>query len=159
MRTGRRSGYWVVEWSDGCDANLADLVPFCPSVVLGQHVAIASCDSGHYRPTIEEIADGWLTMGGVGVSPKVKTVSSLPMPHFDEWYVYDRNFNLGYHRAFVNRLEFGPLNENDPETETFWAQIELLQPNHVVGAGAPVLFLVTRDEMIYRSAIESVSRY
>jgi hypothetical protein len=159
MRTGRRSEYWIAEWSDGCDANLADLIPFCPSIVRGQHVAIASYDSGRYTPSKEEVAAGWRTLGDLAVSPKVTSVDSLPMPNFDEWYVYNRNVNLGPHRAFVNRLGFGPLSEQDPETKEFWDQVDLLQPNHVVGAGCPVLFLVTRDETIYQAALAAISRY
>jgi hypothetical protein len=152
MRTGSRSGYWVIEWSDGYDAALEEIISLCPQIVLDQYVAIVSCDSGPYKPTAEELIDGWKTVGDLAVSPRIRIASTLPMPNFDEWYIYDRNIDLGVHRAFVNHGGFAPLNEGDSLTDGFWAQIERLKPDHVVGAGTPTLFLVTRDKEIYRSA-------
>lgn len=44
-RTGDRAGYQIVEWNDGTDGAIEDLVLRCPGLVLGRHVVIASCDS------------------------------------------------------------------------------------------------------------------
>jgi hypothetical protein len=152
MKTGMRSSYRVIEWDNGDDADLTNIIQPCPRAVLGNFVAIATCDSGPYTPTAAELAEGWLFVGNLAISPRVTAISQLPAPHFDEWYVYDRNTDLGLHRAFVNHAGFAPLNDRDPLTEEFWAQVARLNPKHVLGAGAPTLFLVTRDEEVYRAA-------
>jgi hypothetical protein len=62
-------------------------------------------------PSKEELAAGWSTLGDLAVSPKVDAIDRLPMPSFDERYIYNLNINLSPHPAFVNRMGFGPLNE------------------------------------------------
>lgn len=159
MRTGQRAGYWMVEWGNGCDASLRDLVPVCPAIVLGRRAVIASWDSGTYRPTSEDLAAGWQSIGQLAVSPRIEAVDALPLLHFEEYYLYDREPVLAPHRHFVNRCEFSPLAEGDAETEAFWAQIAQHRPDHVAGAGSPALFLVTRDEALWRAAIAAVTAY
>ncbi|KUY74078.1 hypothetical protein [Burkholderia sp. RF4-BP95] len=156
MRTGERAGYLIAEWSDGTDGAIEDLVLRCPELVLGRHVAIASCDSGPYMPTDEEFMAGWSTIGKLAVSPLVKAVSQLPMPGFDEWYVYDRLNEYEPHANFVNRLGFSALNFDDEYTEQFWGQVIKFEPLHVLGSGTPGLFLVTRDEVRFRAALNEV---
>ena len=150
MRTGFRSGYWVVEWSDEFDPNLADLLPRFPEMVRGHRVAIASCDSGPFEPTQAEYAEGWVKRNGIAVSPVVVEASDLPTPGFDEWYVYAGEAPEGHHRSFVNRWGFAPLDESNPEADVFWDQVERFQPLHVVGSGTPTMFFATRDDAIFR---------
>lgn len=150
MRMGFCSDYWVIEWADGFDPNLRDLVPHFPEMVLGHRVVIASCDSGSFRPDQDELAQGWSWQDEVAVSPCVRDVSDLPMPGFDEWYVFDAEISGGRYRSFVNRYGFAPLNEMDPETHSFWEQVARFRPLHVIGAGTPTMFFVTRDEAIFR---------
>lgn len=150
MRTGYRSGYWVVEWADGFDPSLEDLVPRFPEIVLGHRIAIASCDSGSFAPSPDEIERGWSSHNKVAISPALENTSDLPMPGFDEWYVYEHEVPNSPFRAFVNRWGFAPLDEENSETQEFWAQIERASPLHVLGAGTPTMFLVTRDEAIFR---------
>ncbi|VBB17106.1 hypothetical protein [Burkholderia stabilis] len=156
MRTGERAGYRIVEWADGTDGDLQSLVLRCPELVVGRHVAIASCDSGPYTPTVEELAAGWSRIGNLAVSPLVETTSQLPMPGFDEWYVYDRPDSFEPHANFVNRLGFSPLNVDDAYTDAFWRQVVKLAPLHVLGAGTPGLFLVTRDPALFQAALQDV---
>ncbi|MFC5431008.1 hypothetical protein ACFPTO_19710 [Paraburkholderia denitrificans] len=150
-RTGERAGYRIVEWSDGTDGAIEDLVLRCPELVLGRYVAIASCDSGPYTPTDEEFTAGWSKIGTLAVSPLVKVVSQLPMPGFDEWYVYDRFIKFEPHANFVNRLGFSPLNVDDTYTDEFWRQVAKLEPLHVLGSGTPGVFLVTRDNTLFEA--------
>lgn len=150
MRTGTRSGYWVVEWADGFDPSLADLVPRFPEMVVGHRIAIASCDSGPFVPTPTELKEGWSMRNEVAVSPVLRDTSALPMPGFDEWYVYDLEASTDKLRSFVNRLGFAPLDEGNFETQDFWTQVERLRPLHVLGAGTPTMFFATRDEAIFR---------
>ncbi len=153
MRTGFRSGYWVVEWADGFDPNLADLVPRFPEMVRGHRVAIASCDSGPFEPTQAGYAKGWVKRNELALSPVVEAVPDLPTPGFDEWYVYAGEAPEEHHKSFVNQWGFAPLDEWNPETQDFWAQVEKFRPLHVVGAGTPTLFFATQDEAIFRKVI------
>ena len=156
MRTSERTGYRIVEWSDGTDGDLKNLVLSCPELVLGRRVAIASCDSGPYRPTNEELAAGWSSTGGLAVSPIVKGVSQLPMPGYDEWYVYDTPIRFEPHANFVNRLGFSALNIDDEYTDAFWRQVVKLASLHVLGSGTPGLFLATRDHALFETALHAV---
>lgn len=153
MRTGFRSGYWIAEWSGNSDPNLADLVSVFPAIVLGHRVAIASWDSGPFEPTQAEYAKGWGKRNEVAISPIVNEASELSTPGFDEWYVYAGEVPEVHHRAFVNRLGFAPLDQLHPESQDFWAQVETLQPLHVVGAGTPTMFFATQDEALFRKVI------
>jgi hypothetical protein len=150
MRTGFKSGYWVVEWADEFDPNLADFVPRLPEIVQGRRVAIAACDSGPFEPTQTEYDMGWLKKNGLAISPVIEVATVLPMPGFDEWYVYDGKVPDVKHECFVNRFGFAPLDAVELETQAFWAQVERLQPLHVIGAGTPCMFFVTKDEVIFR---------
>jgi hypothetical protein len=150
MRTGFRSGYWVVEWSDEFDPNLTDVVARFPEILQGHRVAIASCDSGPYEPTQVEYERGWIKKGQVAVSLVVDVVSALPMPGFDEWYVYPGEVPDGHHRSFVNCWGFAPLDDRNSAAQDFWSQVERFRPLHVVGAGTPTIFFATQDEAIFR---------
>lgn len=153
VRTGERAGYRIVEWSDGADGDIKDLVLCCPELVVGRHIAIASCDSGRYTPTDEEFTAGWSMIDDLAVSPLVNAVSQLPMPGFDEWYVYERPVKVERYARFVNYFGFSPLNLDDTQTEEFWEQVVKLEPLHVLGSGAAGLFLVTRDEALFDAAL------
>ncbi len=153
VKTGKQADYWVVSWADGFDPSLDDLLPHIPEAVLGQRVLIASFDSGQLVPTPYELEHGWSVQGGQAVSAPVKAVSEIPAVGFDEWYVYDRDVPIGHHKSFVNRLGFSPLDPACVEANEFWEQVARFQPLNVLGAGAPTMFLVTRDEQIYARAI------
>jgi hypothetical protein len=147
--TGLRYGYSVIQWADDWDPSLTDLMELVPNIVVGCRVAIASCDSGKYRPSATELANGWEVVDGYSFSPKIASVSELPMPGFDEWYVFeDRPVAFAY-KAFVNRFGFSPLAVGDPRAEEFWAQVDAIRPLHVLGAGTPVMFVATRDANLF----------
>jgi hypothetical protein len=150
MRTGFRSGYWVVEWADEFDPNLADLVIRFPEMVRGNRVAISSYDSGPFEPTQAEYANGWVKKNDVAISPIIDDASDLPTPGFDEWYVYVGEVPEESLRSFVNRWGFAPLNESNEECQDFWGQVEKCQPLHVIGAGTPTMFFATQDEAMFR---------
>lgn len=150
MRTGFKSGYWVVEWADDFAPNLADLVSRIPEIVRGNRIAIASCDSGPFLPTEAEYAKGWTNDYGVAVSPIVDSITDLPTPRFDEWYVYAGVVPNSRHAAFVNAWGFAPLDESNSEAQEFWAQVEQFRPLHVVGTSTPTMFLATQDEEVFR---------
>ncbi len=152
MLTGTRSGYWVIQWSYDWDPSLTDLLDKVPELVQDKYVAIASCDSGPYKPTVEEMASGWELRGNTAISPKSIAVRDLPMPGFDEWYVYEQKPPSYPSQSFVNTFGFSPLTSNEQELEKFWSQVEATQPLHVVGVGTPTMFLVTRDEKIFEAA-------
>ena len=152
MLTGTHSGYWVIQWSYDWDPSLADLLAEEPALVLDKYIAIASCDSGPYKPTSDEMARGWDLRGNTAISPKITELNALPMPGFDEWYVYEEKPASYNFEPFVNTFGFSPLTSNEEEVTKFWAQVEAAHPLHVIGAGTPTMFLVTRIEEMFEAA-------
>ncbi|MES2508843.1 MAG: hypothetical protein V4625_02895 [Pseudomonadota bacterium] len=134
---------------DDFDPNLADLLDRFPEIVRGHRVAIASCDSGAFEPTQVEYAKGWIKAAKLAISPVVDVVSDLPMPGFDEWYVYSGEVPDAHHQTFINRWGFAPLDEVNPETKVFWMQVVQFRPLHVVGAGT-TMFFATQDQEFFR---------
>ena len=156
MKTAALFGYWVVEWSDEFDPSLADLLQHVPELVLGQRVAVASCDSGPFKPSTDDIENGWTVHGTIAISPTVQSILELPTPGFDEWYVYDGDPPTTHHVNFVNQFGFSPLDMTCEQTSKFWEQVRRVRPLHLLGAGTPTMFLVTRDESIYLRAANAV---
>lgn len=152
MLTGTRSGYWVVQWSYEWDPSLEDLLAEFPEFVLGRYVAIASCDSGTYKPGASDFAKGWEMKGDIAISPEVRAVDDLPAPGFDEWYVYEQKPAPYSYQSFVNTFGFSPLTSSEKELSVFWGQVEATRPLHVLGAGTPTMFVVTRDEDLFHRA-------
>lgn len=149
IRTGSRFGYWVVEWADGFDPSLADLMLQFSEAVIGNRIAIASCDSGPFLPNDAETKNGWTIHNALAISPRIQSVAELPTPGFDEWYVYDLDVPFDHHNSFVNRFGFSPLDTEGGDAEKFWVQVENFRPLHVLGAGTPTMFFATRDEAMF----------
>lgn len=145
-----RSGYHVIVWSDTFDPSLATLITSFPELVLGHRIAIASCDSGPFQPDQAEMAQGWTVQGALVISPCVQSISDLPTPGFDEWYVYDGDTCPEHHASFVNHYSFSPLDEHSEFAKDFWKQVERFQPLHALGAGPSMMFFLTRDETVYK---------
>jgi hypothetical protein len=139
-----RYGYWAMQWAAAWDPSLSDLLQVAPELVLGKRVAITSCDSGPYKPSVDELTAGWSYAGTVAISKEIIAAAELPAPGFDEWYVFDVVPSIVPTRNYVNRYSFSTLDECDM-TESFWEQIRITQPLHVLGAGTPHMFFVTRD--------------
>lgn len=152
MLTGTRSGYWVVQWSHDWDPSLTDLLEQLPDLVLGRYVSIASCDSGPYRPTDNELQNGWEVTADTATSSRIGSVSDLPVSGFDEWYVHERRPSPYSYQSFVNAFGFSPLTASEDTLNQFWAQVEATRPLHVLGAGTPTMFIVTRDENSFKRA-------
>jgi hypothetical protein len=151
---GEIGEYRIVAWADGFDPSLDDLLPHVAETIVGHRVVIASWDSGQYRPTQEELDQGWSVREEQAVSPMVRDPSDLPAVGFDEWYIYEGEVPCERHKSFVNRFGFSPLKANCDEFDEFWEQVQRFRPLHVLGAGTPTMFLVTRDEQIYARAVE-----
>lgn len=145
----------MIQWSYDWDPSLVDLLNAVPEIVLGKRVAITSCDSGPYSPSPEAVTAGWKSDEGVSLSPPVNAIADLPTPGFDEWYVFDVVPTIYPRQNFVNRYGFSPLAMDNEETKMFWSQIEEAQPVHVLGAGTPNMFFVTRDHPTF----EHVKRF
>jgi hypothetical protein len=99
------------------------------------------------------INNGWSVQGDQAASPPVQAASEIPAVGFDEWYVYDGDVPHEHHKAFVNRLGFSPLDPTCLEANEFWEQVKRFRPLHVLGAGTPTMFLVTRNEQTYARAV------
>ncbi len=109
MQTKSQSGYHVIVWSYAFDPSLATLITSFPELVLGQRVAVASCDGGPFQPDRTDMAKGWTVQGTLAISPRVQSISDLPTPGFDEWYVYDEDACIEHHASFVNQYDFRRL--------------------------------------------------
>jgi hypothetical protein len=145
MKTGSRSGYWVVQWSEDWDPSLLGVLEAVPELMLNRRVAITSCDSGPYRPTEEEYAMGWTYSTEIALSSPIESILQLPAPGFDEWYVYDREPLIIPNFSFVNYYDFSPLDSSADTSKKFWDQVESVKPLHVLGDGASNMFVITRD--------------
>lgn len=144
MTHAERFGYWAIQWSAAWDPSLTDLLRVAPELVLGRRVAITSCDSGPYVPSEDELSAGWSLCETTAISREIAQPAELPAPGFDEWYVFDSTPQVVPMRNHVNQYNFSVLDECDA-TELFWEQIRKAQPLHVLGAGTPNMFFVTRD--------------
>jgi hypothetical protein len=142
--SAERFGYCAIQWSTAWDPSLADLLRVAPELVLGKRVAITSCDSGPYKPSVDELTAGWSFAGTVAISREIAQATELPAPGFDEWYVFDVVPSVVPTRNYVNQYNFSVLDECDT-TDSFWEQIRMTQPLHVLGAGTPNMFFATRD--------------
>ncbi|HYD58735.1 MAG TPA: hypothetical protein VEC35_00170 [Noviherbaspirillum sp.] len=152
MRTEERFGYLVVQWSEDWDPSLLDLLVEMPELVLGRRVAITSCDSGPYKPNADEMISGWSMINDTALSPRIEGIGVLPTPGFDEWYVYEDEPAKCPDCSFVNYYGFSPLDSSSEKMKEFWYQIEMTKPMHVLGAGTPNMFLVTRDQGMFERA-------
>jgi len=153
MIDGERWGYWALEWSEAWDPSLTCLLQLAPELVVGKQIAITSCDSGPYVPSEQELRSGWSRRESTAISREIEQLTELPAPGFDEWYVYDSAPLKCPKRNHVNRYGFSVFDEGI-ETESFWEQIRKSDPLHVLGAGTPNMFFVTRD----RDSFERVKR-
>jgi hypothetical protein len=144
----QRDGYWAMQWSEDECHSLADLIRLSPELVCGKRVAITSCDSGPYRPSLVEVNAGWSLVGSTGISKEIENPTELPTLGFDEWYVFDAIPHVVPMHSHVNYYNFSLLDECDA-TRSFWKQIRETSPLHVLGDGAPNSFVVTRDRTIF----------
>ncbi|MES2934032.1 MAG: hypothetical protein V4805_11165 [Pseudomonadota bacterium] len=154
MHIDSRSGYRIVQWGYDFDPSLSALVTRFPELVIGHFVAIASCDSGPYSPTKLERQAGWKTDCGIAVSPLIDKSSTLPMPGFDEWYIYKEAHSIPFCNSFVNQFGFSPIHSETKILDAFWSQVELCHPLHILGAGTPNMFFITRDEALFKRVID-----
>lgn len=155
MRTGYKSGFWVVEWSDDLDQSLWKFVSQFPEVVLGKRVAITSFDSGPLVPSQDEYANGWEKRGDVAISPVVESIEDVPSAGFDEWYVYSSEVSNAPTQSFVNYSGFAPLDEASAQVDDFWTQVVNCQPLHIIGEGDPTMFFATRDQAVFEKVCSS----
>lgn len=148
LHTGTHAGYSTLDWNNGCDVNLGDVIRQLPQLVLGHHVAIAWSDSGPHNLSTAEIASGWQRVGDLAISPTITDVAQLPSPGFDEWYVFERLPDRASLSRFSSAIAFQPFGESE-NVDEFWSQIEDLQPAHALLGACPSLLLITRDVAIY----------
>jgi hypothetical protein len=148
MICGESNGYWVMEWSEAWDPSLTDLLQAAPELVVGKQVAITSCDSGPYVPSDEQLKSGWSRCETIAISKAITQLTELPVPGFDEWYVYDSAPLNCPKLNHVNRYGFS-IFDNGAIAESFWEQIRKAEPLHILGTGMPNMFFVTRDRDIF----------
>jgi hypothetical protein len=123
---------------------LEDVLSICPELVLGKYLAITAADSGQLVPDGEQIMAGWKNSGGIAYSPKITSLNLLEPEGWDEWYVFEKETNLGRIAKGANIFEspmaqgevwqFVNFNlglhrtEMDSLAKLFWEQIEKIHP-------------------------------
>jgi hypothetical protein len=152
MRTTERAGYSALQWQDGYDVNLGDVIRQHPELVLGHQVVIAWSDSDRYHLTAAQIAAGWEAVGDLVVSPVITDIAQLPTPGFDEWYVFERMPDRDRLSRFGGAVEFRPFGEG-AEADEFWEQIADLRPVHGLFGGGPGLVVISRDSAVYDGVV------
>jgi hypothetical protein len=105
-------------------------------------------------PSKDEMSAGWRLVETISISKEVAQPAELPTPGFDEWYVFDSIPRVVPMRNHVNQYDFSVLHECGA-AESFWEQVRKTQPLHILGAGTPSMFLVTRDREIFERVKES----
>ncbi|MDD1015201.1 hypothetical protein [Pseudomonas rubra] len=156
LHTGSRLGYSALDWNEGYDVNLRDVIRQHPQLVLGRYVAIAWSDSGRYHLSDAEIAGGWQPVGDLAISPMVTDIAQLPTPGFDEWYVFERLPDMTTLSRFSSAIAFQPFGDG-AKVDEFWSQIADLRPVHALLGGCPSLLLITRDTAVYERLLAHYS--
>jgi len=173
LHHGTREGY-VWFWSP--HASLRMLLDAVPELVLGRVVAITAFESGPFRVTEHERAQGWTNVGDVAYSAPVSDPRALPLGEWDEWYVLNTRRELRDPHVFVNYFDFAPeaadLSEMDPtwdravaeemlryrrqRAERFWQQLVTIQPIAFLAEGH-ALTCVAADEMLFPRILAAIS--
>ena len=154
MQRGNQSGYQVVVWPAGRDLAIDDLWRRFPELVLGSYLVNTSFDSGFLMLSEPEKKKGWHLVGRLAHSPKIQHVDEIPHDQFDEWLIFDQAVEVREFETMVNYCDFSPLDFWEEKRDQFWAQIERLQPVHVIGENDGA-YLVTRDADLFRRIVEA----
>jgi hypothetical protein len=158
--------------------NLDNLLELCPQAFLGKYVAVTSLDSGALVPTDEQIRDGWQSRDEIAYSPQVQSVMTLRHGEcggFDEWYIFDRPFDMGQKwrgnvfeapmqpgqvAVFVNFLGFAlhvPVMQDI--ANLFWKQLDWIRPESYVADGNDYLTFVSRDKALFTEVRKALSEF
>jgi hypothetical protein len=153
---------------------LEDVLKLCPEVVVEKCVAVVSCDSGPLRLNDDEISSGWNSRNDIAYSPVIRNVEVLPQVGFDEWYIFDKDVDLGtldpqktnvfdaslaegHVHSFVN---FGGFRLDSQEWESitnfFWKQFAWIQPHSYVAEGTS-LTIVSADRRLFTAVRSALS--
>jgi hypothetical protein len=154
--------------------HLEDVLQRCPEVVVGKSVAVVACDSGSFLPDDGEISCGWNSRNGIAYSPVIPDVATLPQVGFDEWYVFDKNVDLGQldpqemsvfdaplvEGSVYRFVNFGGFRLDSPEwasiTNLFWKQFDWIRPQSYVAEGTS-LTIVTADRRLFAAVRSALS--
>jgi hypothetical protein len=137
------------------------------------HTALRLCitafDSGPLLSLPEEEAEGWTVRGKVMVSPPLVEGLHIPFEQYDEWYLLKEPPAAEWApEIFVNYLAFTPVpveelsrldeptwdrHGNDwliPLQESFWEQLEQVNPVSYIAMGDNDIIVSQRREFIDR---------
>jgi len=154
------------------DRPMISLAKHCPKVLLNRYVVVTSLDSGPLHLNHNQLNAGWERVGRLAISPRISNAADVPYCWFDEWYVFDDRVPSTLDiEVFVNKGTFS-LGDPNPTIdtmyigsdasvrerlvaaavalrETFWAQLDQLNPESYVANGNCFTF-VTRNAGHYR---------
>jgi hypothetical protein len=155
------------------DRPMNRLTQVCPDVLLNRLVVITSLDSGPLRLNDQQINDGWRRADKLAISPRISNASDVPFQWFDEWYIFEDavptaaniktfvnygTFSLGEPNPTIDTMYVGTDSKVRaqmvaavaPLRETFWMQLESLNPESYVSNGNCFIF-ATRNARLHQS--------
>jgi hypothetical protein len=170
---GYRDSY---RWISSPNGNMWRLLEAVPDLVMGHVVAVTSFDHGALSPTESEGCAGWTANEGIAWSPEIARLEQLPLAGWDEWYVFDERSELRELEVFVNDAGFHPdpsqpdtdatwcrrlfgeaLRQQRERAESFWCQLQRLQPLAYLASG-DTLTCVTRDDNLAARVLVALNR-
>ncbi|MCD9186867.1 MAG: hypothetical protein LUM44_10560 [Pyrinomonadaceae bacterium] len=145
MFKGKRGNYFWIQWEK---TNLSDLLSAFPEIVINKYLVNTSFDSGSLTLGDEEIKSGWRKYQQLALSPPITNASDIPGYGYDEWYVFESPKTFENYEVFINYWCFSLENFNSEIRESFWRQIEQINPESFLAEG-DYLVCVTKNESLF----------
>ena len=151
---------------------LEDVLSICPELVVGKYLAITAADSGDLVPDSQQMAAGWKNSGRIAYSPKITSLNVLHQEGWDEWYVFERETNLGRiadnANIFESAIKQGEVwrfvnfnlglhkTEMDSLATLFWEQLETIHPQVYIADSDYYLTIVSSVKPLIGAARNAI---
>lgn len=155
MKKGFRNKYSWFQMSEE-NFSIDDFRRKFDSHLLGKYICVTAFDSALLTISPDEKNNGWRTLNGIAISPKIKNDSEIPTAGFDEWYIFSSApTKFAVEEKFVNYSNLD-LSEDSDDVTRFWTEIEKHQPQIYISEGNRLTIASSDKELIRR--IESLWR-
>ncbi len=146
--SGEKNGYYLIEWQSRT-AFLNDLLYSFPQLAIGKFLLSTSFDSGPLHLSEGEIEQGWRSIRGFALSPKIEGLEQIPFCHYSEWYAFEKSIIVGEYESFINFGGFSLFDEFFADSaDRFWSQILTMDAESYFAEGDN-LICVTRNRVVF----------